>query len=677
MSKNLIIKIALPTPLRHLFDYWVPEDIDPKQLIPGVRVQVPFGKRSLIGILIKVKNESVIAREKLRPITSILDTQPIFSQDVFQLCEFAANYYHHSLGEVLFSAMPTLLRKGHALLQNDDILIATNPVAPTQMLALNATQQEALQTIIAKTNSFQTFLLDGITGSGKTEIYLQAIAHTLKANQQSLVLVPEISLTPQTIARFRARFAEPVVAIHSALTEKERMHAYLAARNNTAKIIIGTRSAIFTPFAKLGLIIVDEEHDASFKQQERFRYHGRDLAIMRASINHIPIVLGSATPSLESLHHGKHSKRYQYLTLPNRAGNASIPNFELIDLRTEKIENGISNKLIETMKLHLEQNNQVLLFLNKRGFAPVLYCVECSYIFKCRYCSVNLVFHKRDARLHCHHCDYKLSLPHTCTECHSHQLQPIGLGTQRLEETLQMHFSDIPIIRVDRDNTRRKGAMQAIFNEIHKQPKAILLGTQMLAKGHHFPNITLVGIIDADSGFFSVDFRATEQLGQLLLQVAGRAGREEKSGTVMIQTRHPQNPALQTLLQQGYGAFAELLLQERAQTNLSPFACLAVVRAQGKSEQLTQQFLCWVKQIADQLNIKQKKVQGEQVDVLGPVAALIAKRKGLYCQHLLIKTARRSVLQQFLKALMMQLNEVPKQWARIQWILDVDPVSVA
>lgn len=694
-SNRHILSIALPTPLLRLFDYLPPEAIDKSELKPGIRVKVPFRGRTLIGVLVAVKNQSDLAYEKLKSVLEMIDDEPIFSADVYKLCQFAATYYHHSLGEVFASAMPSLLRKGYNCKSNNETSESKpkveNNIVNDKPIILNVAQQKALDMILATQDTFKTFLLDGVTGSGKTEIYLRAIDQVLTRNKQVLVLIPEISLTPQTIARFRARFTVPVVALHSGLSEKKRLQAYLAAREGEVNIVIGTRSAVFTPFSNLGLIIVDEEHDSSFKQQKRFRYHARDLAIMRASINKIPIVLGSATPSLESLYNVK-LKRYSYLQLPKRAGIAQLPTYEIIDLRLKQKEQGISQTLLEKMKEHLAANNQVLLFLNKRGFAPVLFCTQCAHIISCKNCDARLVYHQRPKRLQCHHCDNKTIPPAACPHCGKQSLEPIGIGTQRLEDVLQKYFPDVPIIRVDRDTTRRKGEMNALLEQIHREPKAILLGTQMLAKGHHFPNITLVGIIDADSGFFSVDFRATEQIGQLLLQVAGRAGRENKPGTVMIQTHHPDNPLLQTLLQQGYLSFAEHLLNERSQNKLPPYTYFAIFRAEAKSEAKTIHFLNQLKIIGKELC---KSNDGadfhihSHIDIFGPVPALLAKRQGLYCQHLIIKAKHRKNLQAFLERIIKRIEDMSSEpinnnsksrlrtkIPRVKWILDVDPIEV-
>lgn len=668
MSSNTILRLALPTPLRRLFDYLPPQPIDLSQLKPGVRVRVPFQSRTLVGVLVSIENNSDVPYGKLKRAIEVLDQTPLLPDDVYKICHWAADYYHYALGEVLSAAMPVLLRKGEPEVakraRRGVSDITSSPISAP--LKLNDAQALAVNAINASHQQFNAFLLDGVTGSGKTEVYLQSIAHQLSLGKQVLVLVPEISLTPQTVARFAARFNERIVALHSSLSEGERLNGWLAAKSGEAKLIIGTRSAVFTPFAELGLIIVDEEHDGSFKQQDRFRYHARDLAVMRASINQIPVVLGSATPSLESLLNVKR-ERYQHLILSARAGNAVLPSYQLIDLRTTKIEDGLSAELLAGMRAHLNNNQQVMLFLNRRGFAPVLFCTNCAAIVDCKRCDARMVYHRKPSRLHCHHCDSQRPIPLRCENCHQETMQPVGLGTEKLEATLQQHFEGVPIIRVDRDSTRLKGSMEALLAQIHQEPKAILLGTQMLAKGHHFSGVTLVGVIDADSGLFSADFRAAEHMGQLLMQVSGRAGREEKAGIVMIQTTHPEHPLLQTLIHHGYATFAQTLLSERETSVLPPYSYLAVFRAEAYQTAAAEKFLDDIKLLLPDL--------AAEMSVMGPVPAILAKRKGLHCLHLLVKTNKRSVLQQALKGVLQKLEGLAKQHA-VKWVLDVDPVEV-
>lgn len=670
MTTGPFLKLALPTPLRQLFDYLPPEGIDLSLLKPGVRVKLPFQSRTIIGILIEISPITHVPREKLKRAISILDEQPLLPQEVRQLCEWAAGYYHHALGETFAAALPAALRKGKELPAHSNLprTPSMHLHANEQPFQLNPDQQQAVAEIAAAKNTFRVLLLEGVTGSGKTEVYFQAIEKVLEQGQQALILVPEIGLTPQTIARVQARFSVPIAAMHSGLTESVKLKAWVAAKSGEIKILIGTRSAVFTPFAHLGLIIVDEEHDASYKQQERFRYHGRDTAIMRARLHHIPIVLGSATPSLESLCNAERG-RYQRVSLPERAGNASLPACQVIDLcaAEEQVKEGFSKTLLTTMATHLHQGNQVMLFLNRRGFAPVLYCTQCAWVPTCRRCDTRLVYHTHPAHLRCHLCGSQRQPPRCCEQCKQATLLPVGVGTQRLEQSLAATFPTIPIIRIDRDSTRGKDGLQTLLADIHTQKAAILIGTQMLAKGHHFPRVTLAAVVDADGGLFSADFRATEHLGQLLIQVAGRAGREEQPGFVMIQTRHPQHPLLQTLLQLGYPAFARQLLAERAQTCLPPYSHLAIFRAEAYQEEPITRFLNSIK------NIEENR---EGITLLGPLPAATAKQKGLHCYHLLIQSTLRSRLQDFLKKALTHLTELPAKRPAVKWSLDVDPLYI-
>ncbi|MFZ2315334.1 MAG: primosomal protein N' [Gammaproteobacteria bacterium] len=663
MPSKTYLRLALPTPLRRLFDYLPPQGVDIKSLIPGVRVKVPFQSRTLIGILIEVVATTEVPPAKLKAVLEVLDEKSQFAEDVFKICHWAADYYQSALGEVLSAALPVMLRKGKSLTRKrKKVAIATVQDHPPM---LNADQMRAVTAINEAQHHFQTFLLDGVTGSGKTEVYLHAIADVLVKDKQVLVLVPEISLTPQTIARFRARFPVQIAALHSELSDGERLLAWQAASLGEARIVIGTRSAIFTPFSELGLIIVDEEHDSSFKQQDRFRYHARDLAVLRANINQIPIVLGSATPSLESLFNVER-KRYTCLSLPERAGGALLPTYQLIDLRATKAEEGLSQILLQTMQAHLTQGNQVMLFLNRRGFAPVFYCSECSWMVECKRCDARMVYHRSPPRLQCHHCDAHRALPKRCEQCQQETMQPVGVGTQRLEETLAKHFPDVTIIRIDRDSTRLKGSMEALLEQVHTTKKAILLGTQMLAKGHHFPDVTLVGLIDADNGLFSADFRAAENMGQMLLQVSGRAGRAEKPGTVMLQTNHPDHPLLQTLINQGYAPFAKALLNERESALLPPFSYFTVLRAEAYKEKDAVAFLEKIKDTGETFV--------SQITILGPVANTMKKRKGLHCQQLLIRAEKRSTMQHYLKEMLKHLDALSVSQP-VKWVLDVDPLE--
>lgn len=725
------LRIAIPAPLRQLFDYLPPIHCNLKNLLPGMRVRVPFQKREVIGILVGQTTNPDFAWEKLKPANEIIDLEPIIPPDIWQLCLWAADYYHYPIGEVLTGSLPVLLRQGKpaqlvqelywqltAAGKQVDIdtlkraprqvalltLLAQHPAGLTAKklrsydipksiinslakkgwltaesqylvgnqhpsespLALNAAQATAVNAIQTAANTFQVFLLDGITGSGKTEVYLQAIATYLAQQKQVLVLVPEIGLTPQTIQRFRERFTVPVVALHSGLSEKERLNAWLAAKSGAAKIMIGTRSAIFTPFADLGLIIVDEEHDLSFKQQDSFRYHARDLAIMRAHFNKIPIVLGSATPSLETLHKAQQG-RYHHLRLPERAGVAQLPDVRILDICKVPLEQGLSPQLLSEITTHLNQGDQVMLFLNRRGFAPVLMCHACGWMAKCTRCDMRMTYHQYPERLHCHHCDSRRHLYKRCEACQATELNAVGLGTERLEEALAKYFPTVSIARIDRDNTQRKGSLETLLEKIHRGEHRILIGTQMLAKGHHFPNVTLVAIIDADGGFFSADFRALERMGQLLLQVSGRAGRAEKPGKVIIQTHHPDHPLLHQLLRESYHEFALTLLKEREQARLPPYFFFALFRAEAYDAGHAITFLQQIKNVMT--------VSGDNIRLLGPIPAPMPRRAGRHRVQLLLQADHRPVLQAFLKNLLPEIDKIPSKH-RVHWTLDVDPLEM-
>lgn len=659
---TIALRIALPTPLRQLFDYLPPDCSSVFQ--PGMRVRVPFQRRELIGLLVSTTTTPDLPWEKLKPAAEILDHEAILPPDIWQLCHFAADYYHHPLGDVLANALPVLLRQGKpAEFSKKHVLPALNKKI-IEPLPFNPAQQNAFDQIQMRLNQFQTFLLDGITGSGKTEVYLQVITEILKQQKQVLVLVPEIGLTPQTIQRFRERYTVPIVALHSKLNNTKRLDAWLAAKSGDAKIMIGTRSAIFTPFANLGLIVVDEEHDLSFKQQEGFRYHARDLAIMRAHFHHIPIILGSATPSLETLHNAKQN-RYHHLRLPQRAGIAQLPDIHILDICKTPLEQGLSPALLKEIDIHLKNNEQVMLFLNRRGFAPVLMCHSCGWIAHCKRCDTRMTYHQFPERLHCHHCETRKNIMKQCEKCHDTSLLAIGLGTERLEQTLAKQFPAVSIARIDRDSTQRKNALEDLLDHIHRGEHQIIIGTQMLAKGHHFPNVTLVGIVDADGGFFSNDFRALERMGQLLLQVGGRAGRAEKPGKILIQTHHPDHPLLHQLLHQSYHDFAVSLLKEREQAKLPPYFFFALFRAEGYDASHAEQFL---QQIKMQIN----QYPNHHIHVSDPIPAPMPRRAGRYRAQLLIQSQHRPMLQQFLKNLMPNIDKIPSKH-RIRWSLDVDP----
>lgn len=540
-------------------------------------------------------------------------------------------------------------------------------IPPTHNLPiLNPAQAAAVAAITKDMARFQVFLLEGVTGSGKTEVYLRLIAAARARGQQSLVLVPEIGLTPQLLARFRERFGEPPAVLHSGLSDRERLHAWLLARSGSAPVVIGTRSAVFVPLSKPGLLIVDEEHDLSFKQQEGFRYHARDLAVMRGQQLGIPVILGSATPALESCYNVERG-RYQRLRLPERAGGGQEAPVEIIDLRRQPLTEGLSGPLLDRMRQHLARNEQVLLFLNRRGYAPVLFCHECGWLSQCQHCDARMTLHLRRNRLICHHCGDHRAVDPACPTCGSIDLRPLGQGTERLEKILRVEFADVPLTRIDRDSTRRRGSLESLLADIQTGGARLLIGTQMLAKGHHFPDVTLVGIIDADQGLYGIDFRASERMAQLVLQVAGRAGRADKPGTVLIQTHHPDHPLLRILVSQGYPAFAAAALAERQTALLPPFAYQALLRVEAATAEQALAFLQTHAALAATL------VDG--VELLGPAPAPMERRAGRYRAQLLLQATQRQNLHQLLDRWLPQLRTHPLA-QRLRWSLDVDPMDL-
>lgn len=539
---------------------------------------------------------------------------------------------------------------------------AQGSVQSSGSLELNQEQQQAVETMQKDIGQFHGFLLDGVTGSGKTEVYLQLIEKVLLNHQQVLVLVPEIGLTPQTVQRFKRRFDCDIAMLHSGLTDRQRLNIWLKAKQGLTSIVIGTRSALFTPFADLGLIVVDEEHDVSYKQQDGFRYSARDLAILRARDEQAPVVLGSATPSMESVHNVNQGK-LTHLTLRKRAANAKPPHIKVLDIRQRPLNNGLSQPLLDNMQRHLDNGNQCMVFLNRRGFAPSLMCHSCGWIADCQRCDKHMTLHLQQKRLHCHHCDKQVFMPKKCPECGAPDLFPVGLGTERLEQALIAAFPNKKVVRIDRDSTRRKQAMQDYVNAIKNNEVDILVGTQMLAKGHHFPNLTMVAVVDIDGCLFSADFRATERTAQLLTQVAGRAGRADQPGEVVIQTHHPEHPLLLNLFTQDYQSLSQQILAEREAGLLPPYSSMALFRAEATSLQYPMEFL---KEVSQSLG----RITG--MDCFGPFPAPMAKRAGKMRAQLLCQAQQRGLIQRALKPAISQIEQLPSA-RKVRWSVDIDP----
>ncbi len=532
---------------------------------------------------------------------------------------------------------------------------------------LHDEQSAALDELLAALDGFGTFVLDGVTGSGKTEVYLCAIAEVLRRGRQALLLVPEIGLTPQLVNRVRQRFGAPLAVLHSALGDGDRYRVWCAARDGHARIVLGTRSAVFTPLPEPGLIVVDEEHDSSLKQQDGFRYHARDVAVMRAKLAGLPVVLGSATPSLETLANAARL-RYRRLRLTRRAGGASFPTLKLVDLRRRGLSEGLSEPLLEALDTHLGNGAQTLVFINRRGFAPTLLCHDCGWVAECRRCDARQTVHRKLGRLECHHCGSGAPLPAQCPECGSEELRPLGAGTQRVEQALAARFPDIPVLRIDRDSTRGRERLDTLLARIDDGSPCVLVGTQMLAKGHHFPHVTLAGIVNADSGLYSVDFRAPEHLAQLVVQVAGRAGRAERPGEVLIQTHNPEHPLLQLLIQRGYEGFAEAALVEREHTQLPPFRRMALLRAEASDESRPHAFL---QRLCERHG---EAARGAGVELLGPAPAPMGRRAGRFRAQVLLLSEGRTALHGLCERVRGDLESSPAS-RRVRWSLDVDPTD--
>ena len=730
-SQNQIVNVALDVPLERLFDYLSGN----LSLRIGQRVEVPFGNRKMVGIVMGFSQHSDYTLDKLKTISRSFDDEPILDETTFRLMRFCADYYQYPFGQALLAILPARLRQLKpapmlrifayrlspealkcAQLQQQiparqvvqrKLLLALQEgekteaqlkqlssvwqkalmalmaqgwvekfewqvSAPTHFhlnaQTLNAEQQAAVTGVLAQLSQFQAFLLYGVTGSGKTEVYMQILQQVLqKPDSQALILVPEINLTPQLEARFRQRFPHiPLVTLHSHLSDGERLHHWHQAQTGRARIVIGTRLSVFTPMPKLAIIIVDEEHDASFKQQDSMRYHARDIALVRAQQANVPILLGSATPSLESWQNAETGK-FKRMVLPQRAvENASLPSIYTLNTATLPLQNGLSQPLIQALKVRLERGEQSLLFINRRGYAPVLLCSACHWIAPCSRCSSRLVVHLKQGKLRCHHCGHEQSIVRQCPSCGNADLQATGQGTQRLEETLVKLFPQAKIARVDRDTISRKDALSDLLDKVHAQEIDILVGTQILAKGHDFPNLTLVGVLDTDSALFSPDFRASERLFAQLMQVAGRAGRADKAGEVLIQTSFPEHPLFTALVQQDYANYASKLMEERAIASFPPYTFMALIRAEATQYRDVDAFL--------QLAYAQVRAQAKQVTCYPPMRAQMERLKGMERGQIVLQSQQRGALQKLLSQLIAPLRE-SKLASRVRWHVDVDPME--
>lgn len=714
--------MALPVPRGDSYDY-----LSRTPLPAGVRVRVPFGPRKLVGLVVSQHQDSAVAAERLKRVLQVLDEQPLLNAADLDLLHFTARYYQTPLGQTVATALPALLRKGKAaqpqvstrwqassagraldlatlkrapkqaaalavLQVNEQPLLAeqighdgstratlvalrdkglveavhSNPLHRQHVTAptLNPDQQAAVDAVQAS-QGFASFLLDGVTGSGKTEVYLALAREHAKQGRQCLILVPEIGLTPQMVARVEAHTGAATVALHSGLSDGERHNAWLAARNGEADIVLGTRSAVFVPLARPGLLVVDEEHDGSYKQQDGIRYHARDLAVRRAQQADVPIVLGSATPSLES-HYNALQGRYTRLHLGSRYGAALAPSIQRIDLRGQQCPDGFSNAMVARIHAHLQRDQQVLLFINRRGFSPILLCHDCGWTALCQRCDARLVSHQRSRSLRCHHCDHQRPLPQACPDCGSPHIRHLGQGTERIEAQAALQWPGVPSIRLDRDQISRKGELEHALQRIQSGEVKLIIGTQMLAKGHDFPQLSLVCILDADQGLYGQDFRAPEQLAQQIVQVAGRAGRREQAGEVIIQTHNPDHPLLHQLDPGDYSHTAQQLLAGREQLGWPPYSHLALIRTEASTPDKAQDEL---------LALAEPLFGRDDLEALGPVPAAMERRDGKFRQQLLLRSRKRSILQAQLALIRQQLEARPAA-RHFRWTLDVDPQNL-
>ena len=734
MSEDLV-EVLVPIPLMEKFSYLPPKN-NTSSLKQGSRVLIPFGRRTLVGVIWGFVKKDPFDKRKYKYIKDVLDESPLLDANSISLAEWSSRYYHYPLGEIITYFFPPSIRKGKdakfreskyleltskgSFLQATDLSRAPSQQKLIELLKekteislksaqafgisaavinglvekgfiarfsrelspykkfennnllsskeLNPEQSEAVNAINGAQNKNITFLLDGITGSGKTEVYLQAIQEVIRQGRQALILIPEIGLAPQAEERFREYFGDRVMSFHSAKNDREKVDAWLGASRGLVDIIIGTRSSVFLPMKNLGIIVVDEEHDLSFKQMDKFRYSARDMALYRAKLEKVPVVLASATPSLETLKNAEEDK-YKVLKLSKRATGASLPSFQAVDLRGKELFEGLSKELLEASQTELAQGNQVLIFLNRRGYAPSMICKVCGWISNCERCDALMTVHKNPLKLHCHHCEAQKPYPNKCQSCDSNDFLTYGFGTEKIEEFLQNYFPDIKTLRIDSDSTRKKETLNEYFSEIREGKPMILLGTQLLAKGHHFPDVTLVGIIDADSGLFSADFRGSERVAQLMTQVSGRAGRDKKPGRVILQSYCPDHPQIEEIITGSYDKFAKKLLGERKSLKIPPFSFQAKIFAESPKSLISRDFIL---NLLNQSKIDEKIRMN--VRVIGPLPSVMEKKSGVYRWELSIFSKSRSNLHKYLDVMQSRLYD-PKLSKQVRWSIDVDPLS--
>ena len=652
--------IAVGLPLRQCFTYKSKEVIK-----KGKRVIVPFGSKSIVGIVVK-KIAKPKSLKGLKEIISIADEHSCFNGSIFEAITWASDYYHHPIGEVFFSFMPTLLRK-----QNDKIIIDLDDNTEYKLneddKKLKLTKEQNINlSKLNKVEKFSPSLIYGVTGSGKTEIYLQLAEKFILQNKSILILVPEINLIPQLEKRFKDRFNGDIGVYHSRQTPNQRLKVWLRSKFGGLRIVIGTRSSVLMPLKNLGAIIIDEEHDQSYKQAEGFKFSGRDLAIKRAQIENIPVFLGSATPSLQTLKLVK-EKKFKKFDLLRRVDGKKPPKLIPLDISDSPLLGGIAIQTMSIIEAAINKGEQVLIFLNRRGFAPLYECDNCGWVAKCSSCESNLVFHKSKNRLICHKCESVYGVNKTCPDCHSNEINTLGTGTERVEEVLRSTFKKVPIIRMDYDSTRLKGSIEAIYEKANTSKEAILVGTQMLSKGHDFPKVTLCVILNADGGLLSPEINAIEKISQQLIQVSGRAGRNNNLAKVIIQTRYPNDENLKQIKTGDYRLVSEQCLKTNKALNMPPYSTIAILRATSPSPESCYKFL-------DKANnlLNDKK----NIYVIGPLPSIPLKVKGNTRNHLIIKSDTRTYLNRVLNYLTYEIQTWPET-KKVKWSYDIDPYDMS
>ena len=652
--------IAVGLPLRQCFTYKSKVAIK-----KGTRVVVPFGKKSIVGIVVK-KISNPNSLKGLKEIISIADSHTCFDKSIFNTILWASEYYHHPIGEVFFSFMPTLLRK-----KNDKTISSLNKASEYKLNAKDkkfklTKEQNATLSKLNKIKEFNPSLIYGVTGSGKTEIYLQLVEKFIKKNKSVLVLVPEINLIPQLVKRFEDRFSGEIGIYHSRQTPNQRLKVWLKSKFGEIKIVIGTRSSVLMPLKNLGAIIIDEEHDHSYKQAEGFKFSGKDLAIKRAQLENIPIFLGSATPSLQTLKLVK-EKKYKKFDLLRRVDGKKPPKLIPLDISDSTLLGGIAIQTMDIIEAAINRGEQVLIFINRRGFAPLYECDNCGWVASCSSCESNLVFHKSKNRLICHKCESVYAVNHNCPDCQSTELNTFGTGTERVEEVLKNTFKKVPIIRMDYDSTRLKGSIEAIYEKANESNEAILVGTQMLSKGHDFPKVTLCVILNADRGLLSPEMNGVEKIAQQLIQVSGRAGRNNNLAQVIIQTRYPNDENLKQIKTGNYQLVADQCLKTNKALGIPPYSNVSILRATSPNPQSCIQFLEKVSELLD---------NKKNISITGPLPSIPLKIKGNSRNHLIIKSDTKTYLNRVLKFVTNEIQNWPET-KKVKWAYDIDPYDMS